>query len=115
MPPARYSGSYVLDFEQPVVEIERQLDALEARPDAALLREEIVTLYQTRDSLLAKAYQNLTPWQTVRVARHPARPQTLDYVDMICRDWCQLHGDRRYGDDPAIVTGFGRIGSVKCL
>jgi len=115
MAAARPTSSYVLDFEQPVVEIERQLDALEARPDAASLKDEIATLYQTRDSLLAKAYQNLTPWQTVRVARHPSRPQTLDYVDMICRDWCELHGDRRYGDDPAIVTGFGRIGSVKCL
>jgi acetyl-CoA carboxylase carboxyl transferase subunit alpha len=51
----------------------------------------------------------------VRVARHPQRPQTLDYLQMICRDWCELHGDRRHGDDPAIVTGFGRIGSVKCL
>lgn len=115
MAPVRYSGSYVLDFEQPVAEIERQLDALEARPDAERLKDEIATLYLTRDSLLGKAYSNLTPWQTVRVARHPGRPQTLDYVDMICRDWCQLHGDRRFGDDPAIVTGFGRIGSVKCL
>lgn len=115
MPPVRYSGSYVLDFEQPIAEIERQLDALEARPDAETMKDEIATLYQTRDSLLVKAYQNLTPWQTVRVARHPGRPQTLDYVNMICRDWCQLHGDRRYGDDPAIVTGLGRIGSVKCL
>ena len=83
MPPVRYSGSQVLDFEQPVAEIERQLDALEARSDAETLKDEIATLYQTRDSLLAKAYQNLTPWQTVRVARHPGRPQTLDYVDMI--------------------------------
>lgn len=115
MAPVRYSGSHVLDFEQPVAEIERQIDALEARPDASTLKDEITTLYQTRDSLMAKAYHNLTPWQTVRVARHPGRPQTLDYVNMICRDWCQLHGDRRFGDDPAIVTGFGRIGSVKCL
>lgn len=115
MASARFTGTQVLDFEQPVAEIERQIDALESRPDAAQLQDEIATLYQTRDSLLNKAYQNLTPWQTVRVARHPSRPQTLDYVSMICRDWCELHGDRRYGDDPAIVTGFGRIGSVKCL
>jgi acetyl-CoA carboxylase carboxyl transferase subunit alpha len=115
MAQGRPSTTHVLDFEQPVAEIERQIEALEARPDADALRDEIATLVQTRDSLLAKAYQNLTPWQTVRVARHPARPQTLDYVDLICRDWCELHGDRRYGDDPAIVTGFGRIGSVKCL
>ncbi len=105
----------VLDFEQPVAEIERQIDALEARPDAGAIRDEITTLEATRASLLQKVYSNLTPWQTVRVARHPQRPQTLDYVNMICRDWCELHGDRRHGDDPAIVTGFGRIGSVKCL
>jgi len=105
----------VLDFEQPIAEIERQIAALEERADAGSIRDEIVTLQETRNSLLAKTYGGLTPWQTVRVARHPQRPQTLDYVQMLCRDWCELHGDRRHGDDPAIVTGFGRIGSIKCL
>jgi len=64
---------------------------------------------------LRKVYQQLTPWETVRVARHPRRPQFRDYVSMICKDFCELHGDRRFGDDPAIVTGFARIGSIKCL
>ncbi|MFM1935844.1 MAG: acetyl-CoA carboxylase carboxyl transferase subunit alpha [Planctomycetota bacterium] len=105
----------VLDFEQPIAEIERQIAALEERADAESIRDEIATLHETRKSLLAKTYGGLTPWQTVRVARHPQRPQTLDYVQMLCRDWCELHGDRRHGDDPAIVTGFGRIGSIKCL
>jgi len=105
----------VLDFEQPIAEIERQIAALEERADAGSIRDEIATLQETRNSLLAKTYGGLTPWQTVRVARHPQRPQTLDYVQMLCRDWCELHGDRRHGDDPAIVTGFGRIGSIKCL
>ena len=104
-----------LDFEEPVAEVQRQIDALEQRADAAKFVEEIATLRQARDSLLDKTYSNLTPWQTVRVARHPQRPQTLDYVRMICRDWCELHGDRRFGDDPSIVTGFARIGSMKCL
>jgi acetyl-CoA carboxylase carboxyl transferase subunit alpha len=105
----------ILDFEQPIAEIERQIEALSARPDAATIEDEIRTLQETRRSLLSKTYGNLSPWQTVRVARHPQRPQTLDYIQMICRDWCELHGDRRHGDDPAIVTGFGRIGSIKCL
>jgi acetyl-CoA carboxylase carboxyl transferase subunit alpha len=105
----------ILDFEQPIAEIERQIAALEGRPDAEAIADEIRTLRETRQSLLAKTYGGLSPWQTVRVARHPQRPQTLDYVQMICRDWCELHGDRRHGDDPAIVTGFGRIGSIKCL
>jgi acetyl-CoA carboxylase carboxyl transferase subunit alpha len=55
------------------------------------------------------------PWETVKLARHPQRPQTRDYIDLICKDFCELHGDRRFGDDDAIVTGFARIKSIKCL
>ncbi len=102
----------LLDFEQPIAEVERQLAELEGDPSAA---QERATLEATRQSLLSKAYSSLTPWQTVRVARHPGRPQTLDYIDMLCRDFCQLHGDRRFADDPAIVTGFARIGPFKVL
>ena len=67
----------ILDFEQPIAEIERQIDALQARPDAETIRDEIRTLDETRNSLLAKTYGGLTPWQTVRVARHPQRPRAL--------------------------------------
>ncbi len=104
----------MLDFEQPVAEIERQITALESRKDGSGSGE-LETLQATRETLLERAYSDLTPWQTVRVARHPARPQTLDYIDLICRDFCQLHGDRRYSDDPAMVTGFARIGPYKVL
>jgi len=115
MAKAGYSGSYVLDFEQPVVEIEKQIDALEANPSAPRFAEELATLRSTRDTLLAKTYGGLTAWQTVRVARHPARPQTLDHVDAMCRDFVQLHGDRQCADDPAIVTGLARIGPFKVM
>ncbi|MBC8522553.1 acetyl-CoA carboxylase carboxyltransferase subunit alpha, partial [PVC group bacterium] len=67
------------------------------------------------NNLLKKLYENITPWQTVKVARHPDRPQTTDYISMICRDFRELHGDRRFGDDPAIRTGFARIGPHKVL
>ena len=77
--------------------------------------DELATLYSTRETILTKTYSDLSAWQTVRVARHPARPQTLDYVDLMCRDFCQLHGDRRFADDPAIVAGFTRIGPWKGL
>jgi acetyl-CoA carboxylase carboxyl transferase subunit alpha len=60
-------------------------------------------------------YANLSPWDTVRVARHPARPQTRDYIQAICKEFTELHGDRRFGDDPAMVCGFARIGSIKCM
>ena len=106
---------YALDFEQPVLDIEKQIERLESDPAAVTLAEELVTLKATRDALLKKTYSGLTPWQTVRVARHPARPQTADYIDMMCRDFCQLHGDRRFGDDPAIITGLARIGPFKVM
>jgi acetyl-CoA carboxylase carboxyl transferase subunit alpha len=102
----------LLDFEQPIGEIERQIAELEASGAGA---PELATLHAARQALIAKSYEALTPWQTVRVARHPGRPQTLDYIDMICRDFSQLHGDRRFADDPAIVTGFARIGPYKVL
>ncbi|MDZ4753071.1 MAG: acetyl-CoA carboxylase carboxyltransferase subunit alpha [Phycisphaerae bacterium] len=110
-----HSATYVLDFEQPVVEIERQIDTLSEGPTAAQFAAEITKLEETRRSLLTKTYAALTPWQTVRVARHPHRPQTSDYIQLLCRDFCELHGDRRFGDDPAIITGFARIGSMKAL
>ncbi len=115
MAKAPTSSQFTLDFEQPVVEIEKQIVAIEERPDAAGFADELSTLRATRDALLVKTFASLTPWQTVRVARHPGRPQTLDYVDLICRDFCQLHGDRRFGDDPALVCGFTRIGAHKVL
>ncbi|MDA0803665.1 MAG: acetyl-CoA carboxylase carboxyltransferase subunit alpha [Planctomycetota bacterium] len=106
---------FQLDFEQPILEIEHQIESMEARPDAARWADELAALRATRGSLIEKTYSGLTPWQTVRVARHPQRPQTLDYVDLMCRDFGQLHGDRRFGDDPAIVCGFCRIGPLKVM
>jgi acetyl-CoA carboxylase carboxyl transferase subunit alpha len=113
--PAPYTGSYSLAFEQPVIELEKQIAVLEAREDAAQLGEELANLRSSRNSLLIKLYRDLNPWDTVRVARHPARPQSSDYIERMCRDFRELHGDRRFGDDPAIITGLGRIGPHKCL
>jgi len=107
--------TYSLPFEQPVIELERQIEQLEQREDRDDFTEELDALRSSRDSMLGKLYDNLTPWDVVRVARHPNRPQTSDYIERICRDFRQLHGDRRFGDDPAIVTGFGRIGSHKVM
>ncbi|MEE2894135.1 MAG: acetyl-CoA carboxylase carboxyltransferase subunit alpha [Planctomycetota bacterium] len=115
MPSPGYSPLYELDFESSVLEIDRQIDGLEEKSDSDRFHEEIDQLRGTRDELLRKIYNGLTPWQTVRVSRHPLRPHADDYIRMMCRDFCELHGDRRYGDDPAIVSGFGRIGSRKAL
>jgi acetyl-CoA carboxylase carboxyl transferase subunit alpha len=122
---------YQLDFEKPVVELEKQIAAAKERlglaggvptngadvgagvgaSGIAAIEAEIAELEGKRHELLTKLYKNLSPWDTVRVARHPLRPQTREYIAMICRDFTELHGDRRFGDDPAIVTGFARIGA----
>ncbi|CAG0949539.1 acetyl-CoA carboxylase carboxyl transferase subunit alpha [Phycisphaerales bacterium] len=120
------SAYYQLDFEKPVVALEQQIEAAEARlaaesaagsngPGAAALRAEIEDLRAKRSEALTKVYSKLTAWETVRVARHPSRPQTRDYIGMMCRDFVELQGDRRYGDDQAIVTGFARIGAMKVM
>ncbi|GAB4543755.1 MAG: acetyl-CoA carboxylase carboxyltransferase subunit alpha [Phycisphaerales bacterium] len=108
---------YTMEFEQPLVEIESEIRALEIRANAegADYREEIDGLRKHHDRLLKKIYDGLSPAETVRVARHPDRPQSSDYIRMIAKDFVELHGDRRFGEDPAIITGFGRIGSYKCL
>jgi acetyl-CoA carboxylase carboxyl transferase subunit alpha len=114
---------YQLDFEKPITHLQQQLDVVEERlkteiasagehaPSAVAIRREVETLVAQRAAMIEKTYANLSPWETVRVARHPARPQTREYITMMCREFVELHGDRRFGDDPAIVCGFARIGA----
>src|SRR5688572_1387098 len=109
-----YSGDF-LPFEEPVFELEKQIATLQKHEDAANYAEELKNLQSTRDALLAKIYKDLDAWDIVRVARHKDRPQTWDYINLMCRDFRELHGDRHFGDDPAIVTGLGRIGPHKVL
>ncbi len=114
MASSEHLSPFALPFEKPVIELERQIAALQER-DPRQYAEELASLRTSRDSLLQKIYRNLTPWDIVRVARHPERPQTSDYVEMMCRDFCELHGDRHFGDDKAIIAGFGRIGPFKVM
>ena len=109
------AGGYTLPFEQPVAELEKQITLIEARTDASAFAEELEKLRESRDGLLSKLYENLDPWDTVRVARHPQRPQSSDYIQLMCRDFCELHGDRHFGADPTMITGFGRIGPYKVM
>ena len=101
-----------LDFEKPVAEIEakvEELRALETPDSAAAIGEEIGRLEAKAAQTLKDLYASLTPWQKTQVARHPERPRCLDYVAALITDFVPLAGDRKFGDDEAIIGGFGRF------
>ncbi len=108
-----------LDFEKPVAEIEAKLEelrALETGESAAAIGEEIARLEAKAAQTLKDLYAGLTPWQKTQVARHPERPRTLDYIGALITDFAPLAGDRKFGDDEAIVGGFGRFrGESVCI
>jgi acetyl-CoA carboxylase carboxyl transferase subunit alpha len=101
-----------LDFEKPVAEIEAKLEelrALETPESAAAIGEEISRLEAKAAQTLRDLYANLTPWQKTQVARHHERPRSLDYVRALITDFVPLAGDRKFGDDEAVIGGFGRF------
>ena len=95
-----------LEFEDPIVALQKQVGSLSVLPRTAERDREIETLEQRIEAVRREIYSNLTPWQRVLVARHPSRPSTLDYVTHLFSDFVELHGDRRFADDRAIVTGM---------
>jgi acetyl-CoA carboxylase carboxyl transferase subunit alpha len=100
-----------LDFEQPVSELENKIEQLRyVQDDSALdISDEIGRLQKKSQSLTKDIYAKLTPWQISQVSRHPQRPYTLDYIQHLFTDFEELHGDRNYADDPAIVGGLARF------
>ena len=100
-----------LDFEQPIAELEAKIDELRYVGDDSEINinEEVARLKDKSESLTKSIFAKLSPWQVARVARHESRPYTQDYLDMIAPDFQELHGDRMYADDPAIIGGIGRI------
>jgi acetyl-CoA carboxylase carboxyl transferase subunit alpha len=106
-----------LEFEKPVIELEKKLEELrkftsEKKIDLA---SEISRLETKLGQLRKEVYSNLTPWQKVQIARHPQRPYTLDYIGMIMSDFIELHGDRSFSDDSAMVTGVAKLGNQKIV
>jgi acetyl-CoA carboxylase carboxyl transferase subunit alpha len=100
-----------LDFEQAVAELEAKIEELRfVQSDSALdISDEVSQLKEKADAQIVEIYTKLTPWQISQVARHPQRPYTLDLINMLCTDFHELHGDRSFGDDPAIVAGLARF------
>ena len=110
------AGNYQLEFEGPLIELEARVAELDAQDDAVEgvverrreLRRELTELRKT-------IYSNLTPWETVRVARHPDRPMTTDYINLAFDEFVELHGDRFFGDDRAMRAGFAKIDRFKVM
>lgn len=100
-----------LEFEHPIAELEAKIEELRRveSDNEMQLGEEIAKLQAKCESLTESIYSNLSPWQVAQIARHPRRPYTLDYVGKLFTDFEELHGDRAYSDDPAIVAGIGRF------
>jgi acetyl-CoA carboxylase carboxyl transferase subunit alpha len=100
-----------LDFEQPIAELEAKIEELKhvTSESEVSIQDEIARLQVKSRQLTVSIFSNLTPWQITQLARHPYRPYTLDYVNSLCSEFHELHGDRMYGDDLAIVGGLGRL------
>lgn len=102
---------HILEFEKPIVELEKKIDEMRdyAHTEDVDMSEEIVKLEKRCEKLKKDVYSNLTNWQRVQLARHPERPYTLDYVKRMCSNFIEIHGDRLYADDKAIVGGLATI------
>src|SRR6185295_15077311 len=100
-----------LDFEQPIAELEAKIEELgHVTSDSKVnIAEEVARLQKKSRQLTTTIFASLTPWQITQIARHPRRPYTLDYIQMLCTDFTELHGDRMFGDDLAIVGGLARL------
>jgi acetyl-CoA carboxylase carboxyl transferase subunit alpha len=106
-----------LEFEKPLQRIQYDIAEMEreARDSGADLSADIKQQRTRLRTTMRRLYSNLTPWETVMVARHPKRPLTTDYLKTVFRDFCELHGDRTFADDRAMITGFARVGGHKVM
>ncbi|HMU38723.1 MAG TPA: acetyl-CoA carboxylase carboxyltransferase subunit alpha [Pseudomonadota bacterium] len=98
-----------LDFERPLIELENKIEELKQLAGGELLAAEIKILERRASRVQKEIYSNLSPWQKVQLSRHPQRPYTLDYVARLCTEFFELHGDRAFADDEAVVGGLARF------
>ncbi|MBU4149037.1 MAG: acetyl-CoA carboxylase carboxyltransferase subunit alpha [Candidatus Omnitrophica bacterium] len=106
-----------LDFEKPIIELETKIAELKSlAADGSIdLSQEIKTLESRLEKVRREVFEHLTPWQKVQIARHPKRPYTIDYIHMMTADFIEVHGDRMFQDDKALIGGFGKIDGEKVL
>ena len=108
-----------LDFEKPILELQNKLDELRKHPEAHALmvnfEEEIALIEKKLAETRRQVFSHLTPWQRVQLARHPRRPFTLDYIRLAFSEFQELHGDRRYAEDRAVVGGFAKLDGLRVM
>src|SRR4026208_2142425 len=109
-------ATYTLDFEKPLLELEKQIEELKrVAGEKGEVAKNLLPLEEQLATLRVEIYRNLTPMQRVQVARHPRRPYPLDYVNTVFTDFVELHGDRLYRDDPAIIGGWARLDGTSIM
>lgn len=107
-------SKYYLDFEKPIEALDIQIEQLSSFEN--LTKEDLISLknlQRKRQDIIKKIYSSLSRWQRIQLARHPNRPYSMDYIDFFSSDFIELHGDRYYRDDPAVITGLGQLGQYK--
>ena len=109
------ASSFQLEFEKPIIELEEKITEMRTMSDQLDIADEIAVLEEKVERLRTNIYEQLTRWQRVQLARHPERPFTLDYARMVFDDFMELHGDRAFGDDPAIVGGLAQLGNRRVV
>jgi acetyl-CoA carboxylase carboxyl transferase subunit alpha len=108
-------GKTILDFEKPIFELEQKLEEMKKSSDRLGIEKEIARIESKVSQLKEELYKDLTRWQRVQLARHPDRPYTLDYIDLMTTNFIELHGDRHFKDDKAIVGGFAQLDDYKLM
>ncbi|HYF01954.1 MAG TPA: acetyl-CoA carboxylase carboxyltransferase subunit alpha [Patescibacteria group bacterium] len=109
------ASNITLDFEKPIVELEKKIDEMRNLAGTLNIEREIEELEKKVENLRFEIYRDLTRWQRVQIARHPDRPYTLDYLENVFTDFVELHGDRTFKDDPAIVGGLAKLGDTSVM
>lgn len=105
----------ILEFEKPIYDLEDKINEMKELGKSVDLSLEIKNLQKKVDNLKTDIYKDLTRWQRVQIARHPERPYTLDYINNVFTDFTELHGDRKFKDDPAIVGGMAKLGEESVM
>ena len=109
------ASNFVLEFEKPIMELEQKVSEMRSLPNAQEIESQILELEANIEELRSNVYAHLTRWQRVQIARHPERPYTLDYLNFTFSEFVELHGDRGFRDDPAIVGGLARLDGMPVM